>query len=107
MVNNGTDISNISGRSMWFAQGKSTFDQLNDVQKYVYLEYLAVEPFVQSEFVNINNSTQQTTLKGMSLSANYLGQDIHFAYPSKFNSNFSSLDNSSFDKYYNLTMYNY
>ncbi len=92
---------------MWFAQGKSTFAQLNPVQQFVYLEYLSVEPFIQSYFLNINNSTQQSILKGISLSANYLGQGLHFSYPSKLVSQFTSLGNSCFDKYYNSTLYNY
>jgi hypothetical protein len=92
---------------MWFAQGKSSFTQLNPVQQFVYLEYLSVEPFIQSYFLNINNSTQQSALKGISLSANYLGQGIHFAYPSAFVAQFASLSSSPFDKYYNLTIHNY
>ena len=46
-------------------------------------------------------------LKGISLSANYLGQGIHFAYPSSYVAQFASLNNSPFDEYYNLTLYNY
>jgi hypothetical protein len=99
-------IADVQGKSMWFAQGKSTFNQLNSVQQFVYLEYLSVEPLIQSYFLNINNSTQQSVLKGISLSANYRGQGIHFAYPSSYVAQFASLDNSPFNEYYNLTLYN-
>ena len=84
MVQSGTSITQIKDCSMWFAQGISQFDQLNQIQQYVYLEYLAVEPFIRTEFLNINNSTQQSILKGLTLSANYLNQPLYFAYPSQF-----------------------
>lgn len=48
MVQNGTNITQIKDRSMWYAQGISQFDQLNQIQQYVYLEYLAVEPFIRT-----------------------------------------------------------
>ena len=107
MVNNGTNINDLTGSSMWFAQGKSSLTELNQVQKFIYGEYLSVQPFIRTEFININNSTQQSLLKGFSISANYMGQPLYFAYPTSYKSQFLSLNTSCFDKYYNETMFNY
>lgn len=75
-------------KSMWFAINRTNFQDLDDLQKYTYITYSAVEPYIRS-LVKLN---EHSSLLGIKTRLSVGNTTISYQYPSQMEEEYVSID---------------